>query len=57
MENERLKMQIDAGAMAQPVEEESTKGLTAQGMNLNYANSHRLAYLQLYCVGERDVAE
>jgi len=34
-ENERLKQQIDAGAMAQPVEEESMKGLTAQGINLN----------------------
>jgi len=31
MENERLKHQIEAGAMAQPVEEESTKRLTAQG--------------------------
>jgi len=31
MENERLKQQIEAGAMAQPIEEESTKGLTAQG--------------------------
>jgi len=35
MENDRLKQQIDAGAMAQPVEEESVKGLTAQGINLS----------------------
>jgi len=35
MENDRLKQQIDAGAMAQPVEEDSVKGLTAQGINLS----------------------
>jgi len=34
MENDRLKQQIEAGAMAQPVEEETVKGLTAQGTNL-----------------------
>ena len=45
MENERLKKQIDAGAMAQPVEEDSMKGLTAQGINLSYMKMQRLAYL------------
>lgn len=36
MENERLKKQIEAGAIAQPVEEESTKGLTGQGVQQCY---------------------
>jgi len=39
MENERLKQQIDAGAMAQPVEEDSLKGLTAHGMNSSCVQS------------------
>jgi hypothetical protein len=31
MENDRLKKQIEAGVVAQPIEEEYTKGLTQQG--------------------------
>ena len=31
MENERLKNQIEAGVVSQPVDEESVKGLTQQG--------------------------
>jgi hypothetical protein len=31
MENERLKKQIESGILAQPVDEENTKGLTQQG--------------------------
>lgn len=31
MENDRLKKQIEAGAVAQPITEEYTKGLTQQG--------------------------
>jgi len=45
MENDRLKQQIDAGAMAQPVEEDSMKGLTAQG---NHIAMMKMQWLATY---------
>ena len=45
-ENERLKQQIESGAMAQPIEEESVKGLTAKGINLLTLYRARVAKYQ-----------